>query len=44
LAEDLRERLAALERAEERLADGTYSLSIESGPGSSRRWVTALNP
>jgi DnaK suppressor protein len=31
LAEDLREQLAALERAEARLADGTYGLSIESG-------------
>ena len=31
LAEDLRERLSALERAERRLAAGTYGLSIESG-------------
>ena len=31
LAEDLREQLAAVERAEQRLADGTYGLSIESG-------------
>lgn len=30
-AEDLREQLAALERAEARLAAGTYGLSIESG-------------
>jgi len=29
--EDLREQLAAVERAEERLAAGTYGLSIESG-------------
>ena len=29
--EDLREQLAALERAEHRLAEGTYGLSIESG-------------
>jgi DnaK suppressor protein len=29
--EDLRQELAALERAEERLAAGTYGLSIESG-------------
>jgi len=29
--EDLREQLRALERAEQRLADGTYGLSIESG-------------
>ena len=31
LAEDLRVQLAALERAEQRLAAGTYGLSIESG-------------
>jgi RNA polymerase-binding transcription factor len=31
LADDLREELAAVERAEERLAAGTYGLSIESG-------------
>ena len=31
LADDLRERLAAVERAEQRLAEGTYGLSIESG-------------
>ena len=31
LADDLRERLAAVERAEQRLAAGTYGLSIESG-------------
>jgi RNA polymerase-binding transcription factor len=31
LEEDLREQLAAVERAEQRLADGTYGLSIESG-------------
>jgi DnaK suppressor protein len=31
LADDLRERLAALERAEQRLAAGTYGLSVESG-------------
>jgi RNA polymerase-binding transcription factor len=31
LADDLRRRLAAIERAEQRLADGTYGLSIESG-------------
>jgi DnaK suppressor protein len=29
--EDLRERLAAIERAEERLAAGTYGLSVQSG-------------
>ena len=31
LAEDLREQLAAVKRAEERLTAGTYGLSIESG-------------
>jgi len=31
LAEDLRDRLAALERAEQRLAAGTFGLSVESG-------------
>jgi DnaK suppressor protein len=31
LAGDLREELAAVERAEGRLANGTYGLSIESG-------------
>jgi len=31
LAEDLRVQLAALERAEQRLAAGTYGLSVESG-------------
>ena len=31
LADELRDRLAALERAEQRLAAGTYGLSIESG-------------
>ena len=30
-ADDLREELAAVERAEERLAAGTYGLSVESG-------------
>jgi DnaK suppressor protein len=30
-AEDLREELAAVERAEARLAAGTYGISIESG-------------
>lgn len=30
-ADDLREQLAAVERAERRLAAGTYGLSIESG-------------
>ena len=31
LSEDLRVQLAAIERAEERLAAGTYGLSVESG-------------
>ena len=31
LAEDMAEQLAALERAEARLAAGTYGLSVESG-------------
>lgn len=31
LADDLRDQLAAVERAEARLAAGTYGLSIESG-------------
>ena len=31
LAEELRDRLAALERAEQRLAAGTYGLSVETG-------------
>jgi DnaK suppressor protein len=31
LADDLREELAAVERAEARLVDGTYGVSIESG-------------
>jgi RNA polymerase-binding transcription factor len=31
LEEDLRDQLAGVERAEERLAAGTYGLSIESG-------------
>jgi DnaK suppressor protein len=30
-AEDLRDQLAAVERAEQRLAAGTYGLSVESG-------------
>jgi DnaK suppressor protein len=30
-ADDLREQLAAVERAEQRLAAGTYGLSVESG-------------
>ena len=31
LAADLREQLAAVERAEERIAQGTYGISVESG-------------
>lgn len=30
-ADDLRKQLEAVERAEKRLADGTYGLSVESG-------------
>ncbi len=30
-AEDLNDQLAAVERAEARLADGTYGISVESG-------------
>lgn len=30
-AQDLKDRLAAVERAEERLASGTYGLSVRSG-------------
>lgn len=30
-SDDLREQLAAVSRAEQRLADGTYGLSIQSG-------------
>jgi DnaK suppressor protein len=30
-ADELREQLAAVQRAEQRLADGTYGLSVESG-------------
>ena len=31
LAADLREQLAAVERAEKRIAQGTYGISVESG-------------
>jgi RNA polymerase-binding transcription factor len=31
LADELRERLAALDRAESRISDGTYGISIRSG-------------
>jgi RNA polymerase-binding transcription factor len=31
MQDDLREQLAAVERAEQRLADGSYGLSVESG-------------
>jgi DnaK suppressor protein len=31
IAADLKQRLAAVERAEERLANGTYGLSVRSG-------------
>jgi DnaK suppressor protein len=42
LAEDLREQLAAVERAERRLAAGTYGLSIESGRPISDERLEAL--
>jgi DnaK suppressor protein len=31
IAEGFRDRLAAIERAEQRLADGTYGMSVQSG-------------
>ena len=42
LSDDLRDQLAAVERAEARLAEGTYGLSVESGaadPGRAPRGV-----
>jgi DnaK suppressor protein len=42
LADDLRERLAALERAEQRLAAGTFGLSIESGESISEERLEAF--
>ena len=42
LADELRERLNALERAEQRLASGTYGLSIESGSAISDERLEAL--
>ena len=42
LADDLREDLAALERAEARLVAGTYGLSIESGKPISDERLEAL--
>jgi DnaK suppressor protein len=41
-AEDLRKELAAVERAEKRVADGTYGLSIESGKPIPDEWLEAL--
>jgi DnaK suppressor protein len=41
-AADLDEQLAALERAEARLADGTYGLSVESGKPISDERLEAL--
>jgi DnaK suppressor protein len=41
-AEDLDEQLAAVERAEARLADGTYGLSVESGEPISDERLEAL--
>ena len=42
LADDLREELAAVERAEARLAAGTYGRSIESGEPISDERLEAL--
>src|SRR5437667_2863032 len=42
LAEELRDRLAALERAEQRLAAGTFGLSIASGQPISDERLEAL--
>ena len=42
LADDLREDLAAIDRAEARLAAGTYGLSIESGEPISDERLEAL--
>src|SRR5271155_547911 len=42
LAEDLAEQLAALERAETRLAAGTYGLSVDSGEPISDERLEAL--
>ena len=42
LADELRERLNALKRAEQRLASGTYGLSIESGTAISDERLEAL--
>src|SRR4029450_2725600 len=45
--DDIRDELAAVERAEARLAAGTYGLSVESGgprPGRPPRAVTAARP
>jgi DnaK suppressor protein len=41
-ADDLREQLAAVERAENRLAAGTYGLSIESGQPISDERLAAV--
>jgi DnaK suppressor protein len=40
--EDLREQLAALERAEARLAEGSYGLSVESGEPISDQRLEAV--
>jgi RNA polymerase-binding transcription factor len=42
LEEELREQLAAVERAEQRLAAGTYGLSVESGEPIPDEWLEAL--
>jgi DnaK suppressor protein len=42
LAEQLREELAAVERAERRLADGTYGQSVETGEPIPDRRLEAI--
>jgi len=42
LAERLREDLAAVERAEQRLMQGTYGLSVESGEPIPRKRLEAI--
>jgi RNA polymerase-binding transcription factor len=42
LSDELRRELAAVERAEKRLADGTYGLSVESGAPISDERLEAM--
>jgi RNA polymerase-binding transcription factor len=42
LADDLRDQLAAVQRAEQRLAEGTYGLSTQSGEPISDERLEAL--